>query len=37
MTRATFAISAGCTWTGPMDSQRAAPPPECPKPDDAER
>ena len=32
MTSATFAISAGWTCTGPIESQRAAPPPECPKP-----
>jgi hypothetical protein len=30
MTSAHFAISAGCTCTGPTASQRAAPPPECP-------
>jgi hypothetical protein len=32
MTSATFAISAGWMCTGPTESHRAAPPPECPKP-----
>ena len=29
---ATLAISAGCTWIGPIASQRDAPPALCPKP-----